>query len=156
MPQFEEAIERVIAGLERKSLVLSKGNGFYRRVCLSQNGKESSWKRYLKEDTRSLTTVFSSSIPEDKVTVAHHEAGHAILGWFLKNTSPLMKVSIIPRGSSALGYAQYLPKVFLTLYPFSPPFSSQIHFALYFSLYTSHHHHFRRINICTPKRRWKI
>lgn len=45
----------------------------------------------------------------EKNVVAHHEAGHAIAGWFLNRADPLMKVSIIPRGGSALGYAQYLP-----------------------------------------------
>lgn len=68
---FDLAIERVIAGLERKSRVLS---------------------------------------PEEKNIVAHHEAGHAIVGWFLEHCDPLLKVSIIPRGVGALGYAQYLPK----------------------------------------------
>ncbi|CEH12194.1 atp-dependent metallopeptidase hfl [Ceraceosorus bombacis] len=68
---FDLAIERVIAGLERKTRVLS---------------------------------------PEEKNIVAHHEAGHAICGWFLEHADPLLKVSIIPRGVGALGYAQYLPK----------------------------------------------
>ncbi|KAI8330251.1 peptidase family M41-domain-containing protein [Choanephora cucurbitarum] len=68
---FEDAIERVIAGLEKKSRVLS---------------------------------------PEEKKTVAYHEAGHAVAGWFLEHADPLLKVSVIPRGSAALGYAQYLPK----------------------------------------------
>lgn len=67
---FEQAIERVIAGLEKKSRVLSE---------------------------------------EERKTVAYHEAGHAICGWFLKYADPLLKVSIIPRGQGALGYAQYLP-----------------------------------------------
>lgn len=67
---FETAIERVIAGLEKKSKVLS---------------------------------------PEEKTTVAYHEAGHAVCGWLLKYADPLLKVSIIPRGHGALGYAQYLP-----------------------------------------------
>ncbi|KAK3359303.1 peptidase family M41-domain-containing protein [Lasiosphaeria hispida] len=70
MIHFEQAIERVVGGLERKSLVLS---------------------------------------PEEKRTVAYHEAGHAICGWFFRWADPLLKVSIIPRGSGALGYAQYLP-----------------------------------------------
>ncbi|KAK0652062.1 peptidase family M41-domain-containing protein [Cercophora newfieldiana] len=70
MIHFEQAIERVIGGLERKSLVLS---------------------------------------PEEKRTVAYHEAGHAICGWFFRWADPLLKVSIIPRGQGALGYAQYLP-----------------------------------------------
>lgn len=70
LTHFEQAIERTIGGLEKKSLVLS---------------------------------------PEEKKTVAYHEAGHAICGWFFKWADPLLKVSIIPRGQGALGYAQYLP-----------------------------------------------
>ena len=51
---------------------------------------------------------------EEREIVAHHEAGHAIAGWFLEHADPLLKVTIIPRSSGALGYAQYLPKeVFL-------------------------------------------
>ncbi|KAI1325348.1 peptidase family M41-domain-containing protein [Xylariaceae sp. FL0255] len=69
LPHFEQAIERVVSGLERKSLVLN---------------------------------------PLEKKTVAYHEAGHAICGWFFEFADPLLKVSIIPRGK-ALGYAQYLP-----------------------------------------------
>jgi cell division protease FtsH len=42
--------------------------------------------------------------------VAYHEAGHAVAGWFLEHANPLVKVSIVPRGVAALGYAQYLPK----------------------------------------------
>ena len=42
--------------------------------------------------------------------MAYHEAGHAIAGWFLEHADPLLKVSIVPRGVAALGYAQYLPK----------------------------------------------
>ena len=67
---FEMAIERVIAGIEKKSRVLSM---------------------------------------EEKRTVAYHEAGHAVMGWFLEHADPFLKVSIIPRGSAALGYAQYIP-----------------------------------------------
>lgn len=48
--------------------------------------------------------------PKEKKTVAYHEAGHAVVGWFLEHTDPLLKVSIIPRGSAALGYAQYQGK----------------------------------------------
>ncbi|XP_040265467.1 AFG3-like protein 1 [Bufo bufo] len=47
--------------------------------------------------------------PDEKRTVAYHEAGHAVVGWFLEHADPLLKVSIIPRGKG-LGYAQYLPK----------------------------------------------
>ena len=54
--------------------------------------------------------------PSEKRTVAFHEAGHAICGWYLVNADPLVKVSIVPRGVAALGYAQYLPKEkFLTV-----------------------------------------
>ena len=48
--------------------------------------------------------------PEEKKVIAYHEAGHALCGWFLEYAHPLLKVSIIPRGVAALGYAQYLPK----------------------------------------------
>ena len=48
--------------------------------------------------------------PEEKNIVAYHEAGHAVAGWFLQFADPLVKVSIVPRGVAALGYAQYLPK----------------------------------------------
>jgi len=41
--------------------------------------------------------------------VAYHEAGHAVTGWFLEFANPLLKLSIVPRGSAALGYAQYQP-----------------------------------------------
>jgi len=47
--------------------------------------------------------------PEEKRIVAYHEAGHAIAGWYLKHTDPVIKVSIVPRGLAALGYAQSLP-----------------------------------------------
>ncbi|XP_033754050.1 AFG3-like protein 2 [Pecten maximus] len=67
---FEQAIERVVGGLEKKTQVLQ---------------------------------------PEEKKTVAYHEAGHAIAGWFLEHGDPLLKVSIIPRGKG-LGYAMYLPQ----------------------------------------------
>jgi cell division protease FtsH len=48
--------------------------------------------------------------PEEKEVIAFHEAGHAICGWFLEHASPLVKVTIVPRGIGTLGYAQYLPK----------------------------------------------
>jgi AFG3 family protein len=47
---------------------------------------------------------------EERQIVAHHEAGHAVAGWFLEHADPLLKVTIIPRTSGALGFAQYLPK----------------------------------------------
>jgi AFG3 family protein len=71
MQDFQDAIDRVIGGLEKKNKIIS---------------------------------------PEEKRIVAYHEAGHAIVGWFLEHADPLVKVSIVPRGVAALGYAQYLPK----------------------------------------------
>ncbi len=71
MYDFQDAIDRVIGGLEKKNKLISPG---------------------------------------EKKIVAYHEAGHAVAGWFLEHAEPLVKVSIVPRGISALGYAQYLPK----------------------------------------------
>jgi AFG3 family protein len=71
MKDFQDAIDRVIGGLEKKNKIIS---------------------------------------PEEKRIVAYHEAGHAVAGWFLEFADPLLKVSIVPRGVAALGYAQYLPK----------------------------------------------
>jgi len=48
--------------------------------------------------------------PKEKKVIAYHEAGHAICGWYLEHASPLVKVTIVPRGMNTLGYAQYLPK----------------------------------------------
>ncbi|MEL6656384.1 MAG: ATP-dependent zinc metalloprotease FtsH [Bacteroidota bacterium] len=48
--------------------------------------------------------------PEEKKIIAYHEAGHALCGWYLQHAMPLVKVTIVPRGVAALGYAQYLPK----------------------------------------------
>lgn len=47
--------------------------------------------------------------PEEKRSIAHHEAGHATVSWFLKYANPLFKVTIVPRGQ-ALGAAWYLPE----------------------------------------------
>ena len=47
--------------------------------------------------------------PEEKKTIAYHEAGHAIVSWLLEHASPLVKVTIVPRGQS-LGAAWYLPE----------------------------------------------
>jgi len=47
--------------------------------------------------------------PTEKTTVAYHEAGHAVVSWFLEHADPLLKVSIVPRGKG-LGYALYTPK----------------------------------------------
>ena len=47
--------------------------------------------------------------PEEKKSIAHHEAGHATVSWLLPNANPLFKVTIVPRGQ-ALGAAWYLPE----------------------------------------------
>ena len=47
--------------------------------------------------------------PEEKKSIAHHEAGHAAVSWLLPNANPLFKVTIVPRGQ-ALGAAWYLPE----------------------------------------------
>ncbi|UXI18836.1 NADH dehydrogenase iron-sulfur protein 6 [Sarcoptes scabiei] len=47
--------------------------------------------------------------PQEKRVIAFHECGHALVGWLLPNTDALLKVSIVPRTTNALGFAQYLP-----------------------------------------------
>lgn len=47
--------------------------------------------------------------PKEKKTIAYHEAGHASVSWLLEHANPLVKVTIVPRGS-ALGAAWYLPE----------------------------------------------
>jgi len=71
MDDFNNAIDRVIGGLEKRNKIIS---------------------------------------PQEKEIIAYHEAGHAVCGWYLEHADPLLKVTIIPRGEAALGYAQYLPK----------------------------------------------
>ena len=71
MSDFQDAVDRVIGGLEKKNKIIS---------------------------------------PDEKKIIAYHEAGHAICGWFLEHAYPLLKVTIVPRGTAALGYAQYTPK----------------------------------------------
>jgi cell division protease FtsH len=70
MEDFQDAIERVVAGLEKKNKLIS---------------------------------------PNERKIVAYHESGHAIVGWFLEYTDPVLKVSIVPRGFAALGYTLQTP-----------------------------------------------
>ncbi|VDO30139.1 unnamed protein product, partial [Heligmosomoides polygyrus] len=51
-----------------------------------------------------------SLVEEEREIVAYHEAGHALVGWLMEHTDALLKVTIIPRTSAALGFAQYSPK----------------------------------------------
>ncbi|XVE79561.1 hypothetical protein DITRI_Ditri14bG0068400 [Diplodiscus trichospermus] len=51
----------------------------------------------------------------ERKTVAYHESGHAVVGWFLEHAEPLLKVTIVPRGTAALGFAQYVPNENLLL-----------------------------------------
>ncbi|XP_055586320.1 paraplegin [Uranotaenia lowii] len=46
----------------------------------------------------------------ERRVIAYHESGHALVGWLLKNSDVLLKVTIVPRTSMALGFAQYTPK----------------------------------------------
>ena len=71
MQDFQDAVDRVIGGLEKKNKIIS---------------------------------------PEEKKIIAFHEAGHAVCGWYLEHAYPLLKVTIVPRGTATLGYAQYTPK----------------------------------------------
>jgi len=70
MKDFEDAIERVVAGLEKKNKVIN---------------------------------------PKEKRIVAYHEAGHAIVSWMMAENDPVQKISIVPRGMSALGYTMNIP-----------------------------------------------
>lgn len=45
----------------------------------------------------------------ERRTVAYHESGHAVAGWFLEHAEPLLKATIVPGGTAALGFAQYVP-----------------------------------------------
>lgn len=47
--------------------------------------------------------------PEEKTIIAYHECGHALVGWMLEHTDALLKVSIVPRTTNVLGFAQYVP-----------------------------------------------
>lgn len=49
-------------------------------------------------------------VQEEREVVAYHESGHALVGWLLEHTDALLKVTIIPRTSAALGFAQYNPR----------------------------------------------
>jgi len=71
MEDFQDAVDRVIGGLEKKNKIIS---------------------------------------PDEKRIIAYHEAGHAVCGWYLEHAYPLLKVTIVPRGVAALGYAQYTAK----------------------------------------------
>jgi len=85
-------------------------------VAARRKGDSVTMEDFEKATDRIVGGLESNKIMSDdeKSIVAHHEAGHAVAGWFLEHADPLMKVTIIPRSNGALGYAQYLPKeVFL-------------------------------------------
>jgi AFG3 family protein len=85
-------------------------------VAARREGESVTMEDFEKATDRIIGGLESNKIMslEERSIVAHHEAGHAIAGWFLEHADPLMKVTIIPRSSGALGFAQYLPKeVFL-------------------------------------------
>uniref|UniRef100_A0AAF5PTV6 AAA+ ATPase domain-containing protein n=1 Tax=Wuchereria bancrofti TaxID=6293 RepID=A0AAF5PTV6_WUCBA len=51
-----------------------------------------------------------SMVEEEREIVAYHESGHALIGWLLEHTDALLRVSIIPRTSVKLGFAQFSPR----------------------------------------------
>ncbi|KAL5973357.1 ATP-dependent zinc metalloprotease FTSH 8, mitochondrial [Asimina triloba] len=51
----------------------------------------------------------------ERRTVAFHESGHVVAGWFLEHAEPLLKVTIVSRGTAALGFAQYVPNEHLLM-----------------------------------------
>ena len=71
MDEFNEGVERVTAGLEKKQRIIHQ---------------------------------------DEKLRVAYHESGHALVAYSLPNTDPVHKVSIIPRGLAALGYTLQRPE----------------------------------------------
>jgi cell division protease FtsH len=70
LAEFQEAVERIVAGLEKKNRLIN---------------------------------------PKERETVAYHEMGHALVALSLPGTDPVQKISIIPRGISALGYTLQVP-----------------------------------------------
>lgn len=68
-----------------------------------------SFYHYLAQFLNMCVVFLQVISKEERRTVAFHEAGHAVTGWFLEYAEPLLKVSIVPRGTAALGFAQYLP-----------------------------------------------
>lgn len=63
--EFEQAVERVIGGIEKKTVM---------------------------------------TLDERKI-IAYHESGHAVAGWFMEHSNPLLKITIIPRSKGSLGFA---------------------------------------------------
>lgn len=81
-------------------------------VAARRQGETVTMDDFEKATDRIIGGLESNKImsKEEREIVAHHEAGHAVAGWFLEHADPLLKVTIIPRSSGALGFAQYLPK----------------------------------------------
>lgn len=53
----------------------------------------------------------SMNLPKfEKEIISYHEVGHALVSWFLEHAAPLVKITIMPRGEAALGFAQYQPE----------------------------------------------
>jgi len=72
---------------------------------VGQSDLEHSIERVLAGPEKKTSTMS----PVERRVVAYHESGHAIVGWMLKYTDALLKVTILPRTSAALGFAQYTP-----------------------------------------------
>ncbi|CAF0871309.1 unnamed protein product [Adineta steineri] len=76
------------------------------KTVIERNDFEAAVERVVAGAAKKENTM----APIEKRTVAYHEAGHVISGWFLKSTSLPLKVTIVPRTGPALGFAQYMPK----------------------------------------------
>ncbi|HMQ10320.1 MAG TPA: ATP-dependent zinc metalloprotease FtsH [Oligoflexia bacterium] len=77
---------------------------FKRKTVMPEDFEEAIERTYVGLEKKKMAIR-----PHEKKVIAHHEAGHAIVAAFNKNTDKVHKISIIPRGLSALGYTRYLP-----------------------------------------------
>lgn len=82
-------------------------------IMAARGNKESVDIRSFELATERVIAGIEKSMPkneEQRRTVAYHECGHAVAGWFSKHSAPLLKLTIIPRAKGSLGFAQYLPE----------------------------------------------
>ena len=103
MKHFEQAIERVVAGLEKKTQVLQ---------------------------------------PDEKKTVAYHEAGHAVAGWFLEHADPLLKVSTCCDYHDVLSLISVSFIFFTLLLFYSLPVFRDYRYIILLTFYAHKHEHF--------------
>lgn len=131
MQHFEDAIDRVIGGLEKRNkvfimsdllvlftlwnmflpinVILLRGALIFICAGLILSTIGSQYDKWFYHLLTRIWNCFNQVISKiERQTVAYHESGHAVAGWFLEHAEPLLKVSIIPRGTAALGFAQYV------------------------------------------------